>query len=71
MSELFDHRQVRRAFSRAAHHYDDAAALQREVAARLLDVPANLARPLIGLDVTARIRDVARAGRRVDPLPPG
>lgn len=37
MSELFDHRQVRRAFSRAAHHYDDAAALQREVAARLLD----------------------------------
>ena len=37
MSELFDHRQVRRAFSRAAHHYDDAAALQREVAARLLE----------------------------------
>lgn len=37
MSELFDHRQVRRAFSRAAHHYDDAATLQREVAARLLD----------------------------------
>ena len=37
MTELFDHRQVRRAFSRAARHYDDAAALQREVAARLLD----------------------------------
>ena len=37
MTELFDHRQVRRAFSRAAGHYDDAAALQREVAARLLD----------------------------------
>ncbi|MFC5571180.1 malonyl-ACP O-methyltransferase BioC [Lysobacter yangpyeongensis] len=37
MTELFDHRQVRRAFSRAAHHYDDAAALQREVGARLLD----------------------------------
>ncbi|HJW46387.1 MAG TPA: malonyl-ACP O-methyltransferase BioC [Lysobacter sp.] len=36
-STLFDRRQVRRAFSRAAHHYDDAAALQREVAARLLD----------------------------------
>ena len=32
---LFDHRQVRRAFSRAAAHYDDAAALQREVGARL------------------------------------
>src|SRR5688572_21980285 len=37
MTELFDHRQVRRAFSRAAHHYDDAAALQREVASRLLE----------------------------------
>jgi malonyl-CoA O-methyltransferase len=37
MSDLFDHRQVRRAFSRAAHHYDDAAALQREVGARLLE----------------------------------
>jgi malonyl-CoA O-methyltransferase len=37
MSELFDHRQVRRAFSRAAHHYDDAAGLQREVGARLLE----------------------------------
>lgn len=37
MSELFDHRQVRRAFSRAASHYDDAAALQREVGARLLE----------------------------------
>lgn len=35
MSELFDHRQVRRAFSRAAHGYDNAAALQREVGARL------------------------------------
>src|SRR3970040_531700 len=37
MTDLFDHRQVRRAFSRAAHGYDDAAALQREVAARLLE----------------------------------
>ena len=37
MTTLFDHRQVRRAFSRAAHHYDDAAALQREVASRLLE----------------------------------
>ncbi|RDZ26480.1 malonyl-ACP O-methyltransferase BioC [Lysobacter silvisoli] len=35
MTELFDHRQVRRAFSRAAHGYDGAAALQREVGARL------------------------------------
>jgi malonyl-CoA O-methyltransferase len=37
MTELFDHRQVRRAFSRAAHHYDDGAALQREVSSRLLE----------------------------------
>ena len=37
MTQLFDHRQVRRAFSRAAHHYDDAAALQREVCSRLLE----------------------------------
>lgn len=37
MTDLFDHRQVRRAFSRAAHGYDDAAALQREVGARLME----------------------------------
>lgn len=37
MSDLFDHRQVRRAFSRAAHGYDNAAALQREVGSRLLE----------------------------------
>lgn len=37
MPQLFDHQQVRRAFSRAAGHYDEAAALQREVASRLLD----------------------------------
>ncbi len=35
MTDLFDHRQVRRAFSRAAGGYDRAAALQREVGARL------------------------------------
>lgn len=34
---LFDTRQVRRAFSRAAGSYDDAAALQREVESRLLE----------------------------------
>ena len=33
----FDHRQVRRAFSRAAPGYDAASALQREVEARLLE----------------------------------
>lgn len=37
MTGLFDHRQVGRAFSRAAHHYDEAAALQREVGARLAE----------------------------------
>ena len=37
MTALFDHRQVRRAFSRAARGYDSAAALQREVGARLLE----------------------------------
>ena len=37
MSEIFDHRQVGRAFSRAATHYDEAAALQREVGARLAE----------------------------------
>ncbi len=34
---LFDHRQVRRAFSRAAPGYDAAAALQRAVEAQLLE----------------------------------
>ncbi len=37
MTDLFDHRQVRRAFSRAAHGYDQAAALQHEVGARLME----------------------------------
>lgn len=37
MTDLFDHRQVRRSFSRAAHGYDQAAALQREVGARLAE----------------------------------
>ncbi len=37
MTDLFDHRQVRRAFSRAAHGYDSAAALQREVGGRLME----------------------------------
>ncbi|MGO4221448.1 malonyl-ACP O-methyltransferase BioC [Lysobacter sp. TAF61] len=58
MTDLFDHRQVRRAFSRAAHGYDNAAALQREVASRLmeqldyLDDPAlDRAPPQVVLDV--------------------
>ena len=35
--DLFDTRQVRRAFSRSADHYEAAAALQREVETRLLE----------------------------------
>ncbi|MCI4567925.1 malonyl-ACP O-methyltransferase BioC [Lysobacter sp. CFH 32150] len=37
MSRVFDTQQVRRAFSRSAAHYDDAAKLQHEVEARLLE----------------------------------
>jgi len=37
MDPVFDPRQVRRAFSRAAAGYDDAAALQAEVRTRLLE----------------------------------
>lgn len=37
MSAVFDQRQVRRAFSRAASGYDAAAALQREIESRLLE----------------------------------
>ena len=37
MSAVFDKRQVRRAFSRAAPGYDAAAALQREIESRLLE----------------------------------
>ena len=37
MSPLFDPRHVRRAFSRASSSYADAAKLQHEVEARLLD----------------------------------
>ncbi|HZH43487.1 MAG TPA: malonyl-ACP O-methyltransferase BioC [Lysobacter sp.] len=37
MNGVFDARQVRRAFSRAAESYESAAALQREVESRLLE----------------------------------
>lgn len=37
MNHVFDPRQVRRAFSRSAQSYDDAAKLQHEVEARLLE----------------------------------
>lgn len=54
---LFDHRQVRRAFSRSADHYDDAAALQREVSARLMESLDYLADPAVGLN-PQRVLDV-------------
>lgn len=55
MDSLFDPRQVRRAFSRAAHGYDAAAALQAEVRARLLESLAYLDErtPAVVLDVGA------------------
>lgn len=37
MNDVFDHRQVRRAFSRAAGSYSAAADLQREIESRLLE----------------------------------
>src|SRR5690606_14079679 len=37
MSHVFDHRQVRRAFSRAAAGYSAAAGLQREIESRLFE----------------------------------
>ncbi|MES9965732.1 MAG: malonyl-ACP O-methyltransferase BioC [Sedimenticola sp.] len=36
-SHAIDKRQTRRAFSRAAEHYDEVAALQREIGQRMLD----------------------------------
>ena len=48
MAEAFDTRQVRRAFSRSAHGYERAAALQREVEARLLESLDYLDDPALG-----------------------
>ena len=58
MSDLFDHRQVRRAFSRAAHGYDGAAALQREVGARLSESLDYFDDPERGADTPAVVLDV-------------
>ena len=48
MTEAFDTRQVKRAFSRAAPGYESAAALQREVEARLLESLDYLDDPSLG-----------------------
>lgn len=58
MTDLFDHRQVRRAFSRAAHGYDDAAALQREVGARLSEALDYFDDPALGARTPAVVLDV-------------
>ena len=60
---LFDTRQVRRAFARAAHGYDDAAALQHEVESRLLESLDDFEH---GHD--ARHREGRRPGRRAPEL---
>jgi malonyl-CoA O-methyltransferase len=49
-----DKQQARRAFSRAAPHYDEVAALQREIATRMLDRLAYIRHePAVVLDVGA------------------
>ena len=48
MTDAFDARQVKRAFSRAAPRYEAAAALQREVEARLLESLDYLDDPALG-----------------------
>ena len=80
MSTPFDHRQMRRAFSRSASSYDAAAALQHEVEKRLLESLDYLGErtPQVVLDVGsgpahARRGDAqalaARAGARAGPGP--
>lgn len=58
MSDVFDHRQVGRAFSRAAAHYDEAAALQREVGARLAESLPYYEDPALGSRTPQVVVDV-------------
>jgi malonyl-CoA O-methyltransferase len=58
LTDLFDHRQVRRAFSRAATHYDEAAALQREVASRLSESLDHYEDPAHHVAPPQRVLDV-------------
>ncbi|RPE79999.1 malonyl-ACP O-methyltransferase BioC [Vulcaniibacterium tengchongense] len=58
MTDPFDHRQIRRAFSRAAHGYDGAAALQREVGARLMEQLDYLDDPALGRAPPQRVVDL-------------
>jgi malonyl-CoA O-methyltransferase len=57
-----DKRQARIAFSRAAAHYDEVAALQREISGRMLDRLAYINhRPAVVLDVGAGTGDATQA----------
>lgn len=58
MHDAFDTRQVRRAFSRAAPGYERAAALQRDVEARLLESLDYLDDPSLGRSPPAVVLDV-------------
>ncbi|MEJ2393863.1 MAG: malonyl-ACP O-methyltransferase BioC [Candidatus Thiodiazotropha sp.] len=59
---IIDKRQARLAFSRAAPHYDQVAALQREIAGRMLDRLAYIKlQPAVVLDVGAGTGDASHA----------
>lgn len=58
MPELFDTRQVRRAFDRAASTYDQAAALQREVGSRLAESLDYLDDPSLARSAPELVVDV-------------
>jgi len=69
MNDLFDRRHVRRAFSRASASYFDAAKLQHEIEARLLEAldyyaegrPADAATPTLAIDLGCGPGGAARA----------
>ncbi|MEJ2454269.1 MAG: malonyl-ACP O-methyltransferase BioC [Candidatus Thiodiazotropha sp.] len=63
-----DKRQARLAFSRAAAHYDEVAALQREIAGRMLDRLAYIKhQPAVVVDVGAGTGDATHALSRLYP----
>ena len=66
MNTPFDHRQIRRAFSRSASSYDAAAALQHEVEKRLLESLEYLGErtPQVLLDVGSGPAHAAAAMRK-------
>lgn len=67
-SPLIDKQQARRAFSRAASHYDEVAALQREIAGRMLDRLTYIRhQPTVVLDVGAGTGDATQGLARQYP----